>query len=87
MNLQMPQLVRFLNFNFFKDCAMINNAVASSKSGRGKTSIFVLLAALCTHDGIQTALIGCDVKEPNANLFLKCKIESKETVNFLIPHG
>lgn len=61
-------------------------AIASGKGGTGKTLVSVSLAAWCAREGISIALLDCDVEEPNANLFLNCRIDSEEIVNVLIPH-
>jgi MinD superfamily P-loop ATPase len=56
-------------------------SVASGKGGTGKTTVATNLA-LSTGRG---QFIDCDVEEPNANIFLKSKINEKEDVEVEIP--
>ena len=57
-------------------------SVASGKGGTGKTTISTNLAL--SLEG-QVKLLDCDVEEPNAHLFIKPRIEKKETVHTFIP--
>lgn len=57
-------------------------SVASGKGGTGKTTISTNLAL--SLDG-KVKLLDCDVEEPNAHLFIKPRIEQKETVHTFIP--
>ena len=59
----------------------MNIAVASGKGGTGKTTVATNLA-LSIGD-IQ--FIDCDVEEPNANIFLKTKIDNSENISVSIP--
>ncbi|NLE65545.1 MAG: P-loop NTPase [Elusimicrobia bacterium] len=56
-------------------------AVASGKGGTGKTTIAVNLALVSG----KAMLLDCDVEEPNAHLFLKPRISSKEEVAVPVP--
>lgn len=56
-------------------------SIASGKGGTGKTTVAVNLAL--SLENVQ--LIDCDVEEPNANIFLKAKIEESEDVTVMIP--
>ncbi|MBT3182867.1 MAG: P-loop NTPase [Deltaproteobacteria bacterium] len=59
--------------------------IGSGKGGTGKTTISTSLAlALSKHD-IPVQLIDCDVEEPNANLFLKASIHTKQPVKVMVP--
>ena len=57
-------------------------SVASGKGGTGKTTISTNLA-LSLDQNIK--LLDCDVEEPNAHLFIKPRIEKKETVYTFVP--
>ena len=56
-------------------------SIASGKGGTGKTTVATNLALSLG----KAQLIDCDVEEPNANIFLKAKIEKSEDVNVDIP--
>ncbi len=56
-------------------------AVASGKGSTGKTTVATNLAL--SIDNVQ--FIDCDVEEPNANIFLKVKIQNSENVTVRIP--
>lgn len=58
-------------------------AVASGKGGTGKTTIAVNLALVQNSKELQ--FIDCDVEEPNAHIFLKPALETKETVSIPVP--
>lgn len=45
-------------------------AIASGKGGTGKSTVSLSLFTLLAQKGIKTALIDCDVEEPNCHLFL-----------------
>jgi MinD superfamily P-loop ATPase len=55
-------------------------SIASGKGGTGKTTVATNLAVSAK----EIQFIDCDVEEPNANIFLKAKIDKTEevTVNF-----
>jgi len=57
-------------------------AVASGKGGTGKTTIAVSLA-LAAHQHVR--FLDCDVEEPNAHIFLRPVIKSRETVYVPVP--
>jgi MinD superfamily P-loop ATPase len=57
-------------------------AVASGKGGTGKTTVAVNLAQVY---GAAVQLLDCDVEEPNAHLFLKGAVRSREAVTIPIP--
>jgi MinD superfamily P-loop ATPase len=57
-------------------------AVASGKGGTGKTTVAVNLALAAEGD---TALLDCDVEEPNCHLFLSLGQESAEDVQVSVP--
>jgi MinD superfamily P-loop ATPase len=56
-------------------------AVASGKGGTGKTTVATNLAISLK----KAQFIDCDVEEPNANLFIKAKINGSEEVTLSIP--
>jgi MinD superfamily P-loop ATPase len=56
-------------------------AVASGKGGTGKTTVATNIAL--SIDNVQ--FFDCDVEEPNANIFLKTKIQNSEDVTVSIP--
>jgi MinD superfamily P-loop ATPase len=56
-------------------------AVASGKGGTGKTTVATNIAL--STDNVQ--FLDCDVEEPNANIFLKTKIQNSEDVTVSIP--
>jgi len=56
--------------------------VASGKGGTGKTTVATSLACAIS-DSVQ--LLDCDVEEPNVHLFLKPKIQYRETVYTMVP--
>jgi MinD superfamily P-loop ATPase len=59
-------------------------SVASGKGGTGKTTVAVNLAlSLCDSRPVQ--FLDCDVEEPNAQFFLKPRIETSEEVAILVP--
>lgn len=59
-------------------------SVASGKGGTGKTTVAVNLAlALSRVHPVQ--FLDCDVEEPNAQFFLKPRIEASEEVAILVP--
>lgn len=57
-------------------------SVASGKGGTGKTTVATNLAAAMD---IPIQLLDCDVEEPNAHLFIRPVIHSKETVYTMVP--
>lgn len=62
----------------------MNVTIASGKGGTGKTTISTTLAYYASQFQ-PTALLDCDVEEPDANLLLKVKVEKTYPVNVLIP--
>jgi MinD superfamily P-loop ATPase len=64
----------------------MNITIASGKGGTGKTTIAMSLAACYVKNGMDVALLDCDVEEPNVNLLLKAEIEKTEAFNVLIPN-
>ena len=56
-------------------------AVASGKGGTGKTTVATNLALSIGN----VQFIDCDVEEPNANIFLKAKLDSSEKVSVSFP--
>ncbi len=57
-------------------------AVASGKGGTGKTTVSANLARVA---GQHVQLLDCDVEEPNAHLFLKGTLHSREEVCVPVP--
>jgi MinD superfamily P-loop ATPase len=55
--------------------------VASGKGGTGKTTVATNLALSIRN----VQFIDCDVEEPNANIFLKAKIDDSENISVSIP--
>lgn len=62
----------------------MNIAIASGKGGTGKTTLSATLAFYASQFQT-TALLDCDVEEPDANLLLKINVENRYPVNVLIP--
>jgi MinD superfamily P-loop ATPase len=64
-------------------------AIASGKGGTGKTTVATSLALSIAADKTDTSerplFLDCDVEEPNAALFLKPALTSREEVGLLIP--
>jgi MinD superfamily P-loop ATPase len=60
-------------------------AVASGKGGTGKTTIATNLAVALAENGHTVTLVDCDVEEPNAQVFLRPRIESSAAVEVLLP--
>jgi len=56
-------------------------SIASGKGGTGKTTVATNLAL--SNKNIQ--FIDCDVEEPNANIFLKTKIDTSEEISVAYP--
>jgi MinD superfamily P-loop ATPase len=59
----------------------MNIAVASGKGGTGKTTVATNLALSIS----KCQFIDCDVEEPNANIFLKTKIDNSEDISVSYP--
>ncbi|MDP8257849.1 MAG: ATP-binding protein [Candidatus Aadella gelida] len=57
-------------------------SVASGKGGTGKTTVSTSLALSIGKDA---QILDCDVEEPNAHIFIKPKIEKKESVSIPVP--
>jgi MinD superfamily P-loop ATPase len=60
----------------------ITIAIASGKGGTGKTTVATNLAAAL---GYPVQVLDCDVEEPNAHIFLKPEIISRETTGAMVP--
>jgi MinD superfamily P-loop ATPase len=60
-------------------------AVASGKGGTGKTTLAVNLAAMLQSMGQSTALVDCDVEEPNAHLYLPVAWEQERAHHVPVP--
>lgn len=60
-------------------------AVASGKGGTGKTTVAVNLAWTLGAQDAAVQLLDCDVEAPNAHLFLRPEIESREVVTVPVP--
>jgi MinD superfamily P-loop ATPase len=64
-------------------------AIASGKGGTGKTTVATSLAlsvaATAPGDAERPLFLDCDVEEPNAALFLKPALTSREEVGIFIP--
>jgi len=58
-------------------------AIASGKGGTGKTTVATSLALSLPHRPL--TFLDCDVEEPNAALFLRPEIETRERVGLLVP--
>jgi len=56
-------------------------AIASGKGGTGKTTVATNLALSIGN----CQFIDCDVEEPNANIFLKAKIDDSENISVSVP--
>jgi MinD superfamily P-loop ATPase len=59
-------------------------SVASGKGGTGKTLVATSLA-ISLKDREKVQLLDCDVEEPNAHIFLKPLITTRETVSIMVP--
>lgn len=60
-------------------------AIASGKGGTGKTTVSLCLAEYFADRSVTTAVLDCDVEEPNVNLFLKSEIDNITESSVLIP--
>ncbi|MBN1917684.1 MAG: ATP-binding protein [Verrucomicrobia bacterium] len=60
-------------------------AVASGKGGTGKTTVAVNLAVVAAARGLRVQLADCDVEEPNAQIFVKARIEETTPVALARP--
>ena len=56
-------------------------SIASGKGGTGKTTVATNLALSIKN----VQFIDCDVEEPNANIFLKTKLNKSEKVSMVYP--
>jgi len=63
----------------------MNIVVASGKGGTGKTTVAVNLALSLANEGNGVQFLDCDVEEPNAHIFLKPDIHSRENVYLPVP--
>ena len=59
-------------------------SVASGKGGTGKTLVATNLA-LSLKDKVKVQFLDCDVEEPNAHIFLKPMLDSREPVRIPVP--
>jgi len=60
-------------------------AIASGKGGTGKTTLSLCIGEYFAGKGIPTAILDCDVEEPNVNLFLKSPVNNILDTSVLIP--
>ncbi|MBI4634520.1 MAG: ATP-binding protein [Deltaproteobacteria bacterium] len=60
-------------------------AVASGKGGTGKTTVAVNMAAALSRAQFSVRLVDCDVEEPNAHIFLKTVMTSRESAVVPVP--
>lgn len=67
------------------DAGIMRIAIGSGKGGTGKTTVAVSLALSLARRGAAVQLLDCDVEEPNAHLFLKFDIDTREPVKVEIP--
>ncbi len=58
-------------------------SIASGKGGTGKTTVATNLAVSLSN--MDVTLLDCDVEEPNAHLFLRPEMVSKEAVTLPVP--
>lgn len=61
--------------------------IASGKGGTGKTTVAVSIAlsVASTEANLKLLFLDCDVEEPNAHLFLKPDLTSREQVAIMVP--
>ena len=60
-------------------------AIASGKGGTGKTTVAVNMAAVLSRASISVRLMDCDVEEPNAHIFLRPIMTSRESAFVSVP--
>ena len=60
-------------------------AIASGKGGTGKTTVAVNMAAALSRAKFSVKLVDCDVEEPNAHIFLKPVMTSRESAFVPVP--
>jgi len=60
-------------------------SIASGKGGTGKTTVSASLALSLMEAGKDVQFLDCDVEEPNAHIFLKPDIQTKEEVFIPVP--
>jgi MinD superfamily P-loop ATPase len=60
-------------------------AVASGKGGTGKTTVAVNMAAALSRAKFSIRLVDCDVEEPNAHIFLRPIMMSRESAFVPVP--
>jgi MinD superfamily P-loop ATPase len=60
-------------------------AIASGKSGTGKTTVATNLAFVASQDGRTVAYLDCDVEEPNGAIFLKPQVQEDRPVGAAVP--
>jgi MinD superfamily P-loop ATPase len=60
-------------------------AIGSGKGGTGKTTVSTGLAIALAREGSEVRFLDCDVEEPNANIFIKAKLDEGRPVEVMVP--
>lgn len=60
-------------------------AIASGKGGTGKTTVAVNMAAALSRTKFSVKLLDCDVEEPNAHIFLRPVMTTRESAFVSVP--